>query len=201
MRDMRRPTRPSQSTSPPTFRSRASRSDEDALRGREDADAEAARGPRDLRRADVDAQAGRLTRRMPVITGRRAVVVAQRDAQRSLPRRRLDRRRRRRGSPRRPARARSPPSAATTARRRSPCARRSALRMRVSMSAIGSVIMSGSSPARLRSRPGICPLRASSRRQMRHMRNWRKNARGRPQSGQRLYAAHRELRRPRTPSP
>ena len=37
-------------------------------------------------------------------------------------------------------------------------------------------------------RPGICPRRARFRRQSRHMRKRRKNARGRPHSGQRLYA-------------
>jgi hypothetical protein len=35
--------------------------------------------------------------------------------------------------------------------------------------------------------PGTSPLKASIRKQMRHMENFRKKARGRPHSGHRLY--------------
>ena len=55
------------------------------------------------------------------------------------------------------------------------------------MSAIGSVIMIDSFLYQLDLRtPGISPLRASSRKQMRHTPNLRMKARGRPQRWQRL---------------
>src|SRR5215471_21573431 len=72
----------------------------------------------------------------------------------------------------------------------------SALRMRVSMSAIGSdvVILS----ARLLHQlalitPGISPASASFRKQIRHSLNFRRNPRGRPHRKQRLRCRQRSL--------
>src|SRR6185295_11789638 len=61
-----------------------------------------------------------------------------------------------------------------------------AFRMRVSMSATGSVRFIPCSPYQLALRtPGISPLRASSRKQIRHRPNLRSTARDRPQRWQR----------------
>ena len=69
----------------------------------------------------------------------------------------------------------------------SSCIATLALRMRVSMSAIGSVIIVGRSSHQLDFvRPGISPACASSRRQMRHRPNFRYTARARPQRRQRV---------------
>src|SRR5919106_2997924 len=67
------------------------------------------------------------------------------------------------------------------------CFARQALRMRVRQSATGSVmtIISGSYQLALRT-PGISPLSAISRKQMRHSPNCRRNARARPQRLQRF---------------
>ena len=63
---------------------------------------------------------------------------------------------------------------------------RTALRMRVNMSAMGSVIMCLGSLYQLAFRtPGIRPSSASLRKQIRQMPNFRYTARGRPQSRQR----------------
>src|SRR5713226_10226209 len=65
------------------------------------------------------------------------------------------------------------------------CLARAALRMRVSMSAIGSVCIL--SPYQLALvTPGICPTSASSRKHRRHIWNFLRNARERPHRRQRL---------------
>src|SRR5512139_2544949 len=63
-----------------------------------------------------------------------------------------------------------------------------ALRMRVSMSAMGSLIAISESPdyQLALTTPGISPLKASSRILLRHRPNLRKTPRGRPVSWQRL---------------
>src|SRR6476661_5504604 len=68
------------------------------------------------------------------------------------------------------------------------CSALLALRMRVSMSATGSVIMAFFSYQELFVMPGITPWWASSRRQMRQSPNFLNTARGRPHLLQRLYA-------------
>ena len=77
---------------------------------------------------------------------------------------------------------------------------RTALRMRVNMSAMGSVIMIIGSLYQLAFfTPGISPSSASLRKQIRQMPNLRYTARGRPHSRQRLFRAGGELRRAQSP--
>src|ERR1700733_4238524 len=64
-----------------------------------------------------------------------------------------------------------------------------ALRIRVSMSAMGSVIVMSRPPYQLALvTPGTSPACTSSRRQMRHRPNFRNTEWGRPQRRQRVYA-------------
>src|SRR6266496_5423687 len=68
------------------------------------------------------------------------------------------------------------------------CRADDALRMRVSMSPIGSVMDMGEVSYQLDlMTPVISPCSARLRKQRRHIWNFRRNARGRPHSGQRLY--------------
>jgi len=63
-----------------------------------------------------------------------------------------------------------------------------AFRMRVSMSAMGSVIMGSAPYQEAFVMPGICPRCARSRRQILQIPNLRYTARARPQKLQRVYA-------------
>src|SRR5512142_676244 len=68
------------------------------------------------------------------------------------------------------------------------CRAEDALRMRVSMSAMGSVMDMGEVSYQLDlMTPVISPCSARLRKQMRHIWNLRRNARGRPHSSHRLY--------------
>src|SRR5512146_226542 len=72
------------------------------------------------------------------------------------------------------------------------CLADDALRMRVNMSAMGSVMDIGEVSYQLDlMTPVISPCSARLRKQMRHIWNLRRNARGRPQSSQRLYCRTR----------
>src|SRR4029453_5753112 len=68
------------------------------------------------------------------------------------------------------------------------CSARLALRMRVSRSAIGSLIIAGAPYQLALITPGTSPLRASSRKQIRHVWNLRRKPAGRPHAFHRLYA-------------
>ncbi len=76
------------------------------------------------------------------------------------------------------------------------CRAWTALRTRVSMSAIGSVIVTVVSPACYQLdlvTPGISPASASLRKSIRHNPNFRRKARGRPHSWQRLCCCTRNF--------